>query len=78
MKSFFVIFLFLASCAVRAQEVPNFLLLDYRGKAHELHRAEGKAVVLFFPATVVPLRAKASPNCATFAASLPNRASRFG
>ena len=31
-----------------AKEVPNFMLLDDHGKAHEFHRTEGKVAVLFF------------------------------
>jgi hypothetical protein len=30
------------------QDIPNFSLLDYRGKFHELRRADAKVVVLFF------------------------------
>ena len=32
----------------KAAEVPNFNLPDLGGRNHELRRAEGKAVVLFF------------------------------
>ncbi len=41
-----------------AEEMPNFLLLDYKGKAHELHRADGKAVVLFFTELGCPIARK--------------------
>src|SRR5258705_11931392 len=38
-----------------SREVPNFLLLDYKGKAYELHRADGRAVVLFFTGNGCPI-----------------------
>jgi peroxiredoxin len=41
-------------CA-EGREVPNFLLLDYKGEAYELHRAEGRAVVLFFTGNGCPI-----------------------
>ena len=44
-----------ASRAGLAREVPNFLLLDYKGKAYELHRADGRAVVLFFTGNGCPI-----------------------
>src|SRR5688572_30027753 len=36
-------------------DVPNFCLLDYRGKAYELDRVEGRAVVLFFTGNGCPI-----------------------
>ena len=36
-------------------EVPNFNLLDLNGRNRELHRAEGKAVVLFFTGNGCPI-----------------------
>ena len=39
----------------RGSEVPNFFLLDYRGKAYELDRLEGKVVVLFFTGNGCPI-----------------------
>jgi peroxiredoxin len=51
----------LAASTLPAQEVPNFLLLDHRGKAHELHRAEGKAVVLFFTGNGCPIARQSIP-----------------
>ncbi len=41
-----------------AMEAPNFTLLDDHGKAHELHRAEGRAVVLFFTGVGCPVARK--------------------
>lgn len=46
--------------AMAAKEVPNFLLLDDRGKAHELHRAEGRVVVLFFTGVGCPVARKSA------------------
>jgi len=43
---------------VWADEVPNFTLLDDHGKAHELHRANGRAVVLFFTGIGCPVARK--------------------
>jgi peroxiredoxin len=43
-----------------AKEVPNFLLLDDRGKAHELHRADGRVVVLFFTGVGCPVARKSA------------------
>src|SRR5712691_11313190 len=36
-------------------EVPNFALLDQRGRLHELRRLGGRAVVLFFTANDCPV-----------------------
>ncbi|MDB6153084.1 MAG: hypothetical protein JWL90_1537 [Chthoniobacteraceae bacterium] len=41
-----------------AAEVPNFTLLDYNGAPHELHRADGRAVVLFFTGIGCPVARK--------------------
>ncbi|HEY2341969.1 MAG TPA: redoxin domain-containing protein, partial [Chthoniobacteraceae bacterium] len=41
-----------------ADEIPNFLLLDANGKARELHRADGRAVVLFFTEVGCPVARK--------------------
>src|SRR5688572_21237368 len=49
-----VVFTVHLACA-EGREVPNFLLLDYKGEAYELHRAEGKAVVLFFTGNGCPI-----------------------
>jgi hypothetical protein len=38
--------------------VPNFNLVDLQGKNHELRRAEGKAVVLFFTGNGCPIARK--------------------
>src|SRR4051812_40876161 len=40
---------------VRAAEIPNFALLDAKGQNHELHRAAGRAVVLFFTGVGCPV-----------------------
>jgi peroxiredoxin len=47
--------------AESAREVPNFLLLDYNGKAHELHRVQGRAVVLFFTGNGCPIARQSIP-----------------
>jgi peroxiredoxin len=47
--------------AEEAREVPNFLLLDHRGKAFELHRADGRAVVLFFTGNGCPVARQSIP-----------------
>ena len=47
--------------AEEAREVPNFLLLDHRGKAFELHRADGRAVVLFFTGNGCPIARQSIP-----------------
>src|SRR5690348_3532350 len=36
-------------------EVPNFAMLDYKGRYHELRRADGKVVVLFFTSDGCPI-----------------------
>jgi peroxiredoxin len=61
MKFLFTAALCISSGILYASEVPNFLLLDYRGKAHELHRAEGKAVVLFFTGNGCPIARHSIP-----------------
>ena len=45
---------------LRAAEVPNFALLDDHGRSHELHRAEGRAVVLFFTGVGCPVARKSA------------------
>jgi peroxiredoxin len=45
----------------KADEVINFSLLDYRGKYFELHRAEGRAVVLFFTGNGCPIARQSIP-----------------
>lgn len=45
---------------LRAEEVPNFTLLDTAGKNHELHRASGRAVVLFFTGVGCPVARKSA------------------
>ncbi len=45
---------------LRAAEVPNFALLDDQGKNHELHRADGRAVVLFFTGVGCPVARKSA------------------
>src|SRR5678816_2837712 len=42
-------------------EVPNFALLDYHGKYHELHRTPARAVVLFFTGTGCPIARQSIP-----------------
>jgi peroxiredoxin len=64
MKTLLVVLL--AACSLHfaraeGREVPNFLLLDHRGKAYELHRAEGKAVVLFFTGNGCPIARQSIP-----------------
>lgn len=44
-----------AAFAEDKSEIPNFALLDQNGKFHELRRAQGKAVVLFFTANGCPI-----------------------
>jgi len=41
-----------------SREVPNFNLLDLRGADHELRKADGKVVVLFFTGTGCPIARK--------------------
>src|SRR5438128_2447954 len=43
-----------------ASEVPNFALLDATGRNHELHRAGGRAVVLFFTGIGCPVARKSA------------------
>lgn len=47
----------LLACASNAlaEDIPNFSLLDYRGKYHELRRAEGRVVVLFVTGNGCPV-----------------------
>lgn len=49
-----------ASAAKARREVPNFNLLDLRGANHELYRADGKVVVLFFTGTGCPIARKST------------------
>jgi peroxiredoxin len=49
------------SRAPAPQAVPNFLLLDYHGKAFELQRAGGRAVVLFFTGNGCPIARQSIP-----------------
>ena len=42
-------------------EVPNFALLDYQGKYHELHRTQARAVVLFFTGNGCPIARQSIP-----------------
>ena len=39
----------------RSRAVPNFNLVDLQGRNHELRRAEGKIVVLFFTGNGCPI-----------------------
>ena len=57
--------------AAPARAVPNFQLLDLRGANHELYRAGGKVVVLFFTGTGCPIARKS-------AATLKELRQRFG
>lgn len=50
-----------APSAFAAKEVPNFMLLDDAGKAHEFHRADGKVAVLFFTGVGCPVARKSAP-----------------
>lgn len=43
-----------AGAAESLPDIPNFSLLDYRGKHHELRRADARAVVLFFTGNGCP------------------------
>jgi peroxiredoxin len=47
--------------AQAAHEVPDFNLLDFLGQNYELHRAEGRVVVLFFTGTGCPIARKSAP-----------------
>jgi len=51
----------LAVLRAGAAEVPNFDAVDLAGHNYELHRAGGKAVVLFFTGTGCPIARKSSP-----------------
>ena len=57
--SFGLVFLQLSS-GLRAEEIPNFVLLDTEGKVHEFHRANGRAVMLFFIGTGCPIVKKSA------------------
>jgi peroxiredoxin len=46
--------------ASQTKEVSNFALLDYTGRLHELRRAGGDAVVLFFTANGCPVARKSA------------------
>ena len=47
--------------AADGAEVPNFNALDLAGHNYELHRAGGRAVVLFFTGTGCPIARKSAP-----------------
>lgn len=49
-----------AWAAGSSREVPNFNLLDLRGSDHELRKADGKVVVLFFTGTGCPIARKST------------------
>ncbi len=57
--------------AANARSVPDFSLLDLFGKDHELYRAKGRAVVLFFTGVGCPIARKS-------AEKLQELASQFG
>lgn len=48
----------LTTLLTSAREVPNFNLVDLNDRNHELYRAKGKAVVLFFTGTGCPIARK--------------------
>lgn len=50
-----------ALAASASSEVPNFNLLDVAGHNHEMRRAEGKALVLFFTGVGCPIARKSAP-----------------
>src|SRR4029079_13396568 len=59
-SAFFVVVFLQLPPALQADEVPNFVLLDSQGKCHELHRASGRAVMLFFTGTGCPIVSKSA------------------
>src|SRR3954462_9751071 len=50
-----------ASRPAKPVEVPNFSLIDYRGNAFELRRADAKVVVLFFTGIGCPIARQNAP-----------------
>ncbi len=55
-----VVAMCLAVASLTAREVPNFNLVDMHDRNHELYRAKGKAVVLFFTGNGCPIARKSS------------------
>src|SRR5262245_26330603 len=51
----FVSLIVQAEEAKKPQEVPNFAMLDYKGRFHELRRTDAKVVVLYFTANGCPV-----------------------
>jgi len=60
-----------------AKEVCNFALLDQFGKLHELRRAEGKAVVLFFTANGCPVARQSAPKLKELEAKFADQGVEF-
>ena len=52
------VFLSASVASAASRETPNFNLLDLQGQNFELHRAEGRAVVLFFTGVGCPIARK--------------------
>src|SRR5436190_355568 len=65
------------AASVSPTEVLNFALLDANGKLHELRRAEGKAVVLFFTANGCPVARQSAPKLAGLNARFGDRGVTF-
>ena len=55
-----VLTLFLSGISPAAASVPNFNLVDLQDRNHELYRAPGNAVVLFFTGMGCPIARKGS------------------
>jgi peroxiredoxin len=60
-----------------ARTAPDFNLLDVHGKNHELYRAPGRAVVLFFTGTGCPIARKNSAKFKTLKRQFESQAVQF-
>ena len=58
-------------------EVPNFALLDIHGRYHELHRAETRAVVLFFTGNGCPVARQCLHKIAALSDKFPEKDAAF-
>jgi len=60
-----------------ARETPDFNLLDIHGQNHELHRAGGHAVVLFFTGVGCPVARKSAPKLRALKAEFEKKGVEF-
>lgn len=69
--------LFANSRVQAASEVPDFALVDSKGRYHQLRQADGKAVVLFFTANGCPIVRQSLPRLRRLRDKFENAGIRF-